>query len=157
MQRTAQNGHGVHVVRVLTLLAVLLGLLAMHGLASSHHVPAAAAEHPASSQPHDPAAAADRHATDAVTAAQHPTGPLASPAGPSCDQDCPGELVTLCVAVLAAAAALAAAVVLLRRLRRRLRRRAVAAARAPAFPVPADARAALPPPDPVRELCISRT
>jgi len=149
MDRRPQHTHGAHAVRVLTLFAVLLGLLAMHGLASSHHAPAAAG-HSASTQSHDPAA--DGHATDVGSAAQPPTEPLAPPAGPSCDDECPSVLLILCVAVLAMAAALAVGVALLR-----LRRRAVAAARAPTFCVPAHARAAVPPPDPVRELCVSRT
>ena len=156
MARTAQNGHDAHVVRVLTLLAVLLGLLAMHGVASTHHASAAAAEPPAAAQPHELPQAVPHHQAvshhQAVTAAAQQPSPLqAGPTTPSCDQDCQGALVALCVAVLAVAAALAVAVVL------RPHRGVVAAPTVSSADAPASARAALPPPDPVRELCISRT
>ncbi|MCY7364735.1 MAG: hypothetical protein LH469_05400 [Frankiaceae bacterium] len=150
MARTAQNGHDAHVVRVLTLLAVLLGLLAMHGVASTHHAPAAAAEPSAAAQPYDPPEAGPHHQA-ATAAAQQPSPLPAGPATPPCDQDCPGALAALCVAVLAVAAELAVAVVL------RPHRGVVAAPTVCSADAPASARAALPPPDPVRELCISRT
>jgi len=150
MDRTAQNGHGAYVVRVLTLLAVLLGLLAMHGVASTHHAPAAAAEPPAAAQPYDPPAAGPHHQA-ATAAAEQPSPLSAGPSAPSCDQDCPVALVVLCVAVLAMAAALFVAVAL------RPHRSLVVAPTVCCARAPASARAALPPPDPVRELCISRT
>ena len=155
MDRPRRNEHGAHARQVLALLAILLGLLAMHGLASSHHGPAAAAaEHTDAGSPsHDAAGTTDHDAADAALSAESSTGSPASPAGPSCDGDCPSAFLTLCVAVLAAAAALAAAVVLLRR---RPYRRAIAAG-APTSSMPADARDDVPPPDPVRELCVSRT
>ena len=153
MARTPRSGRGTHAARLLGVFAVLLGLLAMHGLASSHHASASAAEHTAAAaQPHDPAWAEPPHLAAAnVAAAQEPAGPVAAPAGPSCDDDC-AALVTLCVAVLAATVAVA--VVLLRR---RCRRCALTASADRAVPAPPSARAALPPPDPVRELCVSRT
>lgn len=147
MERTAQNGDG-YVVRVLTLLVLLLGLVAMHGVASTQHAPAGAAELPAAAQLHDPPDAAPHHQA-APAAAQQP-GPL-SAASPSCDQDCPGALVALCVAVLAVAAALAGALVL------RRHRGVVAAPEHCTVGAPTSARAEIPAPDPVRELCISRT
>ena len=113
--------------RALAVLAVLLGLLAMHGLASSHH-----------------AAAATTAA--ATTAAQHH---LAAPGGLACDQDCP-DLALLCVAVLTGAA------LTLVMARRRSSPLLVAPAcvRGPApMPPMRHARG----PDPVRELCVSRT
>ena len=119
--------------RVLAVLAVLLGLVAMHGLASTHH---AAAATPL--EQHEPT----QHHAEAPTSS--------APASPGCDDDCSG-LAVLCVAVLAGAALLAR---LLTRRRTPLllttRRHPHAALRAP--PV-THARG----PDPVKELCVSRT
>ena len=154
--------------RLLALFVVLVGLLAMHGLASSHHGAATAAERPAgSAERHAAATVTNHHSAAAVRAhdlphapahhgaatagslAQQPTGPLASPSGPPCDTDC----VTgpLCVAVLAAAV-IAPAVLLRHRARPWGTRPARGTARAPTA-----ARLYPPPPDPVRELCVSRT
>ena len=184
MDRTAWNGRSAS-ARLLALFAVLVGLLAMHGLASSHHGPASAAERPsgpaerhaaaglpthvapgvpahaaaavqagpvAAVQAHDVTAAPAHHgATPAAAPAPQLTRPLSAPTGPSCDGDCPTGLVVLCVAVLAAAA-VATAVLLRRRARLPRSGRAVSPVRAPTA-----ARHAPPPPDPVRELCVSRT
>lgn len=133
--------------RTLAVLAVLLGLLAMHGLASTHHAAAAttaAQHHPA---PAD-ASAVQHHAAGAAVAHDE-ADVLAAPSGPACGEDCP-DLALLCVAVLTGAAlALLMA-----------HRRSSPLLVSPASPhVPAP----LPPvrhtqgPDPVRELCVSRT
>ena len=166
MDRTARNGRAAP-ARLLALFAVLVGLLAMHGLASSHHSPAAAAEHPSGPaqlhsaaavqahdvQTHDVQAHAPAHHGAAATGSpdQQPTGPLAAPSGPSCDTDCITGLVALCVAVLAAAV-IATAVLLRHRARPWGSRPARGTARAPTA-----ARLDPPSPDPVRELCVSRT
>jgi hypothetical protein len=137
--------------RALAVLAILLGLLAMHGLASTHH--AAAASTPAHTAQADAAPAgevvgAHDHAF-AMSAAEHDTTALAPDPGATCDQTCP-DLAVLCVAVLTGAAlALLLA-----------RHRSSPQLLAPATPRPA---APAPPvrhargPDPVRELCVSRT
>jgi len=182
MGTSARSGHGARGLRALGMLAVLLGLLAMHGLASSHHAPASASEHSASEHSASEHSAAEHSAAEhsaaehsvaaplaagssapelglarghhrAVAATQQPSALLASPAGSSCEHDCPGAVLALCVAVLAATAALAAAAVVLRR----RRRGAVESAPAGVVRAPACARSAFPPPDPVRELCVSRT
>ena len=156
MDRTARNGRAAP-ARLLALFAVLVGLLAMHGLASSHHSPAAAAEHPSGPAQLHSAAAVQAHAPAHHGAAatgspdQQPTGPLAAPSGPSCDTDCITGLVALCVAVLAAAV-IATAVLLRHRARPWGSRPARGTARAPTA-----ARLDPPSPDPVRELCVSRT
>ena len=160
VDRTAWNGR-VAPARPLALLAVLVGLLAMHGLASTHHSPASAAEHSsgpaerhsaAAVQAHDgPHAPAHHGAAAAGSPAQQPTGPRAAPSGPACDTDCVTGLVALCVAVLAAAV-VATAVLLRHRACPWGSRPALGTARAPTA-----ARLAPSPPDPVRELCVSRT
>ena len=172
--------------RLLALFVVLVGLLAMHGLASSHHSAATAAERPAGSAerraaatvtnhhsaaavrahdvPHAPAhqglhapahpgphAPAHHGAATAGSPAQQPTVPLAAPSGPSCDTDCVTGRVALCLAVVAAAV-VATAVLLSHRARPWGSRPALGTARAPTA-----ARLDPPPPDPVRELCVSRT
>lgn len=165
MEGPRGTGFGVRAGRLLALVTVLFGLVSMHGLASSHHAPAfavghAAAAATAAAQPDDAAEAEPHpHARDAVSSPQQPTGPLATPAGPACDDDCEA-LGALCVAVLAAAVVLAVAVAVVRHRRRTVAappRGAVAARGERVVPAPAGARIALPPPDPVRELCISRT
>lgn len=139
-------------MRLLAVFAVLLGILAMHGLASGHHSPASAAGPAAATDQPDDAAAADSHQGAMHAApAQQPTGPSAAPADPSCDGDC-GALMLLCVAVLAVTLALAVAIAAVQR-----RRRTVASFADDAVVARAGARTALPPPDPVRELCVSRT
>lgn len=162
MGRPTRTGRTVHAARLLALCAVLVGMLAMHGLASSHHAPAAAAQHPAAAAaPHDATSAQPDDATSAqppdhaaVLASTGPpgTGAVAAPAGTTCDDYCPGAVLALCLAVLAAAAALLGAAVLVHR-----RRRTAVTHTDPVRSVPASARVALRPADPVRELCISRT
>ena len=120
----------------------------MHGLASSHHAPASAAEHPAAAAlPNDAAMAGDHHEVAGASTGPQPAADVAAPVGASCDDDCPRALVILCIAVLAAAAAMLIALVLLRR------RRACLSTTDYARSAPASARTRLPPPDPVRELC----
>lgn len=162
-----RSGLGAQGVRVLLLLALLIGLVAMHGLAGGHHTPATAAEHAVAAAEAHGSATADHHAADARdagpgavdtvgnpavdTVSPWSARPTAAPATPSCDQDCPVSLTTLCVAVLAAAAVVTAAVRVLRC------RRAVTVASGRVAGSPRAARPGLPPPDPVRELCVSRT
>lgn len=153
MHRTAWNGR-VAPTRLLALFAVLVGLLAMHGVASSHHSPASAAErHSAAAvQAHDvPHAPAHHGVAAAGSPVEQPTGPLAAPGGPRCDTDCATGLMALCVAVLVAAV-VATAVLLRHRAYPWGSRPALDTARAPTGD-----RLAPPPPDPVRELCVSRT
>lgn len=150
--------------RLLAVLAVLLGLLAMHGLAGAHHAAAASAA------PHSPASAsASESATESATvpasapadeavahhrAAAKPEVPhdavaLAGSPGPNCDEDC-ADIAMLCLAVLTGAALVA---LLARR------------GSSPPLVAPIRARAPAPTPpirhargpDPVRELCVSRT
>jgi hypothetical protein len=133
------------VTRALAVVAVLLGLLAMHGLASAHHAGAAtpSVQHQAA-----PTAPELHQHGAAAPVAQDAVG-VAAPAGPACDDGCP-VLAVLCVAVLAGAALLALLLA---------RRRAPLVAAPPrhdhATRAP-PARLARPP-DPVRELCVSRT
>ena len=185
VDRALRNGRAAP-ARLLALFVVLVGLLAMHGLASTHHSAATAAERPAGpAERHFAAAVVNRHSAATVQAhdvphapahhvphapahpvphaparhgaatagspAQPPTGPLAAPSGPSCDTDCVTGLVALCVAVLAVAV-IATAVLLSHRARPWGSRPALGTARAPTA-----ARLDPPPPDPVRELCVSRT
>lgn len=164
MSRTGRNRGGAPAGRLLGLLAVLLGLLAMHGLASGHHAAAVSAGHAAAPAlvsvqaaehvggSHDPAK--DRRHEHAVATApavtvQDGTGTaLAGKAGRACDEDCSDGLAVLCVAVAAAALAAtgARARVLLASARPRPRVRA-----------PTACLRVLPAPDPVAELCVSRT
>ena len=168
VDRALRNGRAAP-VRLLALFAVLVGLLAMHGLASSHHSHATAAERPAGpAEGHVAATVVNHHIAAALQAhdvphapahdgaaagspAQQPTSPLAAPSGPSCDTDCVTGRVALCLAVVAAAV-IATAVLLSHRARPWGSRPALGTARAPTA-----ARLAPPPPDPVRELCVSRT
>jgi hypothetical protein len=142
-------------VRLLGLLAVVLGLLAMHGLASTHHAAAAVHAHAAA-----PATVADEprpahEATAPHRRAAAATGSwLGVPPGAACADHCPDALVAVCVAVLAATAAATALV----------RAAAVRRALLPAWVgrdltarLPATPRWLLPGPDPVAELCVSRT
>lgn len=132
--------------RALAVLAVLLGLLAMHGLASTHHAAAA------STPPHTGAAVLAGDAGAGVHhafAGQADTGALMGTSGASCDQNCP-DLGVLCLAVLTGVAA--ALLLARRRAGPVLPARAWQAGRAVAPPV-RHARG----PDPVRELCVSRT
>jgi hypothetical protein len=148
---------GASAARLLVLLAVALGLLAMHGLVSGHHTTAAAAGHAAAlpvvdelPEAQEPAAA-QRHGVGTAVA---PTRPGSGPARPTCDDDCSTVVTSVCVAVLAVAAVTAGLV------------RAAAARRSPLYAsldrghgarAPAPPRRLLPARDPVAELCVSRT
>ena len=161
MSRTGQTGRGPAAVRLLGLLAVVLGLLAMHGLASAHHAAAAPPVHapPATADPlpegrdgthrHDHGAPGSPAATAAGLL--DPAG--AGPAVPGCGDDCHSGLAVLCAALMAAAAATAWLVA------STARRRVVAdPSRGGTWRrAPAAARRLLPGPDPVAELCVSRT
>ena len=159
MDDTAAGGRPA---RLIAVLAILLGLLAMHGVASAHHADAAipVADHgvlPAVDFPPAEAAGPDQHhgtpaaqtTTATTTATQPDVALLAASAGTTCHGDCPG-VAALCLAVLTGAA------LALLLARRRARPAGVATApptaRGPAPPV-RNARG----PDPVRELCVSRT
>lgn len=140
--------------RALAVLAVLLGLLAMHGLASTHHAAAASAP---SALPHAaqadaaPAAEVDGvhdHAFS-TSSAEHDAVALAADPGATCDQTCP-DLAVLCVAVLTGAA------LALLLARRRSSPLLLAPAR-PRAPAPAPPVRQARGPDPVRELCVNRT
>lgn len=143
-----------HAARWLAVLAVLLGLLAMHGLGSPHHAAAAsgathAALPAAATSPDDDAHAHHHRHAAAKPEVPHDAVALLGSPGASCDGACP-DLAMLCVAVLAGAAL---ALLLTRR------------RSCPALATPARPRdpARAPPvrhargPDPVRELCVSRT
>lgn len=155
MDDTAAGGRAM---RLFAVLAILVGLLAMHGVASAHHAAAAtpAAGHsvlPAASSPTDePTGPQHHHGTPVAqtTAMIPPDGALlAAPAGPACQDDCPG-VVAICLTVQTG---VPLALLL-------AERRACPVLTAL---VPLPARASSPPvrqargPDPVRELCISRT
>ena len=158
---TGRAGSGVAAVRLLAVITVVLGLLGMHGLASSHHATAAAPahssavtaeplarQHQAPSSQHGTATAAAAW-TVAFLLGDTTTGPVV----PVCDDDCPNGLALLCAAVLTAALATVWLVVAM------ATRRSPAAPARPGVRARAPARARLLPraPDPVAELCISRT
>lgn len=151
MGETAARGRAA---RLLAVLAVLLGLLAMHGLASTHHAaaaaPAAHAALPAAEAEAEAGRNVHRHgaAPVAVPAQAHGAAPLAGD-GASCDDDCP-DIAMLCVAVLTGAAL----ALLLARERRPVLLPASAHPRAATRAPPVRMARG---PDPVRELCISRT
>ena len=174
MRTTGQTERGPAAARLLGLLAVLLGLLAMHGLASSHHAAAAVLGH-AAAAPATATATAERsgaaaeahHAGAGAAVMAHPNSadqmtPTAEglavrgpggPANPACDDDCQDGLAAVCAAVLAAVAAAAA-------LRRAATRRPVLPARPRGGPrprAPARAQPLFRGPDPVAALCVSRT
>lgn len=117
----------------------------MHGLAGTHHAAASATVAKHGAAPHDEQAAAHQHAH----AADHVFEPTAGPHGPSCDAECP-ELGLLCVAVLVGAAL---ALLLARRGRVRLLPAPVRNGAPDRAPPMRYARG----PDPVKELCVSRT
>ena len=136
--------------RALAVLAVLLGLLAMHGLASTHHASAATTAVGGAAQHQAEPTALEHPQHAAVPAIVQAVAAVAGPAGPACGDDCT-DLAVLCVAVLTG-------VVLLAPL--------LAGRRAARFPVPRrlDHAALRAPhvthargPDPVTELCVSRT
>lgn len=148
-------GLGSRAARVLAVLAILLGVLAMHGLAGGHHgtVPvaggaaAATTGHPSA---HSVAGALDiAHEGLAAAAAAVPlVNDVAAGCEGACSEGASG-LMLLCVAVLSAVAAAV------------LRARATMARRVPdgaGLPGPRPLTAVLPRPrDPVADLCISRT
>jgi hypothetical protein len=153
---------GATAARLLGLLAVVLGLLAMHGLASGHHVTAAAPGHDVAAVlavdelpgAHGTAGASRHGVGTAMAVTPSGTGSDAGPARSTCDDDCPTAVAVVCVAVLAAAAVMAALV------------RGTAARCSPLFApldrghgarAPAPPRRLLPARDPVAELCVSRT
>lgn len=143
--------------RAVALLALVVGLLAMHGVAGAHHAAAAVPTHATSSHAAAPTEHGATHGYDEgpVDHALVAAGvPVALPAAgvPSCGDECyqPG-VATLCVAVLAITAlAVAAGLVA------RSRTSASPASRRPRARAPVVLR--LPPRlDPVAELCVSRT
>lgn len=153
---------GATAARLVALLAVVLGLLAMHGLASGHHGVAGAPGHDAAAvravaEPPGAhgTAVMTSHTAETASAVMPPgSGSYAVPTPPSCDDDCPTAVAAVCAAVLAAAAMTAALV------------RAAAARRSPLSATagsghraraPAPPRRLLPRLDPVAELCVSRT
>lgn len=153
MDETAPTGRAA---RLLAVLAVLLGLLAMHAVASAHHAGAytEGGDLPAAGPgPAHASGLGHEHGTGGqdMQVAQQDTAPaVAAPTVPSCHDDCP-NVAPLCVAVLTGAA-LALLVA---------RRHASPLLLAPA--ARQTASAPLPParhargPDPVRELYVSRT
>lgn len=153
MSRTRQIGQA----RLFALLAVLLGLLAMHGIASSHHAAAAtpatvvSAQHSLAAAGHGHGHDADPNATAALDVAPRAALSPVAPT-PACDDGCPSAIGMLCVAVLTAAAG--AAAVLLHRRRQPQPRQPRSSHRARAFVLHCRPFA---PPDPVAELCVSRT
>lgn len=140
--------------RLFAVLAVLMGVLAMHGVVSAHRAAAATPDPDHSAVLAVEKLFAETAGPHDLKAMQHgvthpdATAP-ARPAGPSCHDDC-RSVTALCVAVLAGAAL---ALLLVRRRTSPLRLAATPRqARAPAASV-LQARG----PDPVRELCVSRT
>jgi hypothetical protein len=144
MGRTRRIGQA----RLLALLAVLLGLLAMHGLASTHHPVAAPTT--AAAGPVAPAPSQHGHHAPAATAADITSGGAQVLPVPSCHDECPNVVALLCVGILTSG--LAAAALARRRTLQQLRDLPPVRARAPA-----GARAFGSRPDPVAELCVSRT
>lgn len=171
MGRTAQNGRDTSAARLLGLLAVLLGLLAVHGLAGGHHAAAAspltpAVAHAAAWAAHDDgdgraghghahdlsaAAAADRPAESGTTGHVAWSAAPALPEPAACDGDCRTDVALVCLAVLATAGAVA---LLAAACRRRARPRLVRHRAAGLLPPQGSPPAA---PDPVEDLCVSRT
>lgn len=147
MGMTAPREHAA--TRVFAVFALLIGLLAMHGLASTHHAAiAATTPHGAPSVPAPVAEGAHGH-TSAMSPAVHGTAALVAGPGETCDDTCP-EIAMLCVAVLTGAAL----VLLLARRSASLLLLPSHRTRGPA-PVPPVRHARGP--DPVRALCVSRT
>lgn len=141
--RQAASGRAV---RALSVLAVLVGLLAMHGIASNEHHSAVAASTLAGALPSTGGAdAGHAHAAAAEPAAAVQAGAC----DPACSDGDSG-LLLLCVAVLLASGA----VLLLR-----LRPRAGPRPRRAGPPLRISARAPAPPRsfDVVAEFCVSRT
>ena len=164
MDRTAAGGRAA---RLLAVLALLLGLLAMHGLVTGHHfswagaLPASAdalagQQHMAATLDGAEHAAVQLRAPTLpgyLTAAAAPAGQTGSGVGENRCTGCPGQaVVALCLAVIFAGLAVLA---------RLLARRACAAdLPAPQVPLPLLGAGPLPflrPPDLVDELCVCRT
>ncbi len=85
---------------------VLVGLLAMHGLASTHHGPGPTSQ-PDAAQLHveDQAGLSYVHAAEAAFAALASTSTTSAALPPPlCDEDCPSGLATMCLAVFTGAA-----------------------------------------------------
>ena len=159
MSRTGQVRRAA--ARLLALLAVVLGLLAMHSLASTHHAAAspvhlqsATADADVSPQPQERAGSHQHEGVVSGVRAQALPGEALAQPVPACGDECPSGLAVLCAAVIAVAAAtawrLAAAAA---------RQRVIAALAhgAPQPPAPAAARRLITGPDLVAELCVSRT
>lgn len=128
------------VVRLIAAAALVLGLVAMHGLVSDHHATGHATVTMTSHAGHVPAATAGQVVNDAATT-------IASAA---CTAGCGDSLpTTLCLAVLATAAACL--------LSERIRRRAPFANRSTYKAAFVALRRGPPPLDPVSQLCVSRT
>ena len=152
--------------RLLALLAVVLGLLGMHGLASTHHPVAATLGHALSAVAERPVMLLDRagprqhdHAASGAllhgaSGASRLGEAAAGPAVPACEDNCRSGVALLCAAIIATAAAATAWLIA-----------ATSRRRVPAAPAYGDPRARAPgaarwlPPnlDPVAELCVSRT
>lgn len=184
MDRTDVRAAGPRTAVPFAVLAVLLGLLAMHGLASTHHAAPAGGSHgvvsagtshaivPADAPTHEavqlPAVQlpaiqlgpiqlrAVSHSHGAAVAlatlqdvTTHAAAVLIDAPGATCDDDC-RPLAVLCVAVLTGAAL----ALLLARTRRTPLLRVVARLRSPVRAPPVRLARG---PDPVEELCVSRT
>ena len=149
MQAVAKDRWAAPVVRAFAVLAVLLGLLVMHGIATAHHAQAAGPEQGAVVLQHG-SQAPSHHGFEAPLVTAQAAAQVA-PAGLPCLDGCSSGLVTLCLAIAVTAVALA-----LGRSRGRPAGRGVVGRPAPVR-VPGSARRTRPPPDPVRELCVSRT
>ena len=164
MGSTARDGHGTAAARLLGLLVVLLGLLSMHGLTSTHHAAAAvpvpsAVAHRAPQSPHghehhDPGDGPRDSPATAGTAAAigHAVAVAVGLPGLVCDAGCPPDAAVLCLAVLVVACAVAVLTATGRRRAgpHRSRRPGPLAGR------PARRRSPSTP-DPVKDLCVSRT
>ena len=157
MPRHVSRPGAVRGSRLLAVLAVVLGLLAMHGLVSGHHVvadrPGAGPGHGRSVSPAHlaPVVGAAAHPDHAAERAAAPAPPAAASAHPACPDCSDQALALLCLAVLTLGVAG------LLRLHAGQPHRPVRAAllRVPARAAPR--RPVLRPPDLVADLCVSRT
>lgn len=151
----------------LSVLAVVVGLMAMHGLANVHHAAAPVLGEPSAAaggavQTHSPAHGSTSpvggeglaYAAAALVAPAAVADPLLAGASGLCDADCVRDghgLFLLCVGILLAAAAVAL-------MARAARRRPVIGVRRSPPIILHPRRMAMPRgPDPVTELCTSRT
>ncbi len=151
MRSKDASGRSTPVARLLAMAAVLVGLLAMHGLASTHHGAAARAHAPLGAPIDEQVGAGHSHTAAAPlsTMASLPSS-VASASLPACDGHCPIGLGVMCLAVLTVAAAAGAAAPA-RRATGPVRPRALRAASAAAPRHPLRLL------DPVADLCVSRT